>query len=159
MKKELKIFNQRISKKGIFDLNKVIKEVKEFLEANKYKCHEKQNVSKDTDKGVETIIDVVAEREIDDFYKYKIAVEFLVTNLEKVTAKNKRMDKGVLEVRITPKLVLDHKNKFHGWFGDLLFKIYKDYVIKDTINKVHGVKIYLDGMAVFDLMKHTMDLD
>ena len=53
---------------------------------------------------------------------------------------------------------MDHKSKFHGRFGDFLFKLYKDYIIKDTINKVHAAKLYLDGMAVFDLIKHNLDM-
>ena len=158
MKEEIKIFNQRISKKGIFNLNKVIKELKEFLIDNKYKIDEKQNISKELSKGTETIIDIIAERDIDDFYSYKITVEFLITSLSKVALNEKKFDKGELEVRITPKLVLDHKNKFHGRFGDFLLKIYKAYIIKDKIDKVHEIKVYLDGMAVFDLIKHNLDI-
>src|SRR3989338_6500674 len=159
MKKELKIFNQRISKKGVFDLNNVIKEIKEFLNNSKYDVDEKQNISKETSNGIETTIEIVAEREIDDFFMYKLNIEFLVIKLSKVSINNKKMDKGELEVRIVPKLVLDNKNKFHGWLGDISFKIYRDYLIKDKINKVHAEKIYLDGMAVFDLIKHNLDLN
>jgi len=159
MKKELKIFNQRISKKGVFDLNNVIKEIKEFLNNSKYDVDEKQNISKETSNGIETTIEIVAEREIDDFFMYKLNIEFLVIKLSKVSINNKKMDKGELEVRIVPKLVLDNKNKFHGWLGDISFKIYRDYLIKDKINKVHAAKIYLDGMAVFDLIKHNLDLN
>ncbi|MBS3108835.1 hypothetical protein J4409_03100 [Candidatus Woesearchaeota archaeon] len=158
MKKEIRVFNQRIVKKGIFDLNKTIKEVKEFLKESKYTTDEKQNISKDTDKGVENLIEIVSEREIDDFYLYKIGIEFFVTKLKKVSINDKKLDKGELEIRIIPKLVLDHKNKFHGWFGDFLFKLYRDYIIKDAIIKVHAAKLYLDGMAAFDLMKHNMDM-
>lgn len=159
MKKELKIFNQRISKKGVFDLNNVIKEIKEFLNNIKYDVDEKQNISKEKSNGIETIIEIVAEREIDDFFMYKLNIEFLVIKLSKVIVNNKKMDKGELEVRMVPKLVLDQKNKFHGWLGDVSFKIYRDYIIKDKINKVHAAKIYLDGMAVFDLIKHNLDLN
>ena len=110
MKKEIRVFNQRIVKKGIFDLNKTIKEVKEFLKESKYTTDEKQNISKDTDKGVENLIEIVSEREIDDFYLYKIGIEFFVTKLKKVSINDKKLDKGELEIRIIPKLVLDFDN-------------------------------------------------
>ena len=129
------------------------------MNKSKYDVDEKQNISKETSNGIETTIEIVAEREIDDFFMYKLNIEFLVIKLSKVSINNKKMDKGELEVRIVPKLVLDNKNKFHGWLGDISFKIYRDYLIKDKINKVHAAKIYLDGMAVFDLIKHNLDLN
>jgi len=154
----IKIFFQRISKKGVFDLNKVVKNLKDYLKDHKYFLNEKQNISKATDKGNEITLDFIAEKEIDDFYAYKITVDFLVTNLNKVSVKEKKLDKGEVEIRITPRLILDHNNKFRGWLGDFLFKLYKSYVIKDKINKVYTAKLYVEAMGLFDLMKHDMDL-
>lgn len=159
MKKELGIFKQKIKKTGIFDLNKVVKEVKGFLGNYKYTFAEKQNISKDKDKGVETIIEIVAEREIDDFYMYKMSVDIFAANLNKVVVKDKKMDKGDLEIIFAVKLVLDHKNKFHSKIGNFLFKMYQEYLIKDKISKVHGAKVYMDGMQLFEIIKHNLDLD
>lgn len=159
MKKELSIIKQRIVKKGVFDLNKTVKEMKEFLKDSKYTIGEKQNVSKVLDRGVESTTDFIAERDIDDFYAYKINIDFLVTNLNKTTSNEKRMDRGEIEIRMKGILILDHKNKFHGWLGNFMFKLYERYVIKDVINSVHCAKLYVDFMAVFDLLKHNLDLD
>lgn len=159
MKKELGIFKQKIKKTGIFDLNKVVKEIKGFLGNYKYNFAEKQNIAKEKDKGVEIIMEIAAEREIDDFYMYKMSVDIFAMKLNKVVVNDKKMDKGDLEIIFAVKLVLDHKNKFHGKIGNFLFKMYQEYLIKDKINKVHGAKLYMEGMHLFEVIKNNLDLD
>ncbi len=93
-------------------------------------------------KGETKDIDVIwtGVKEVTDYFKFKINVEFKILQLKKVQAmqNNAKIDtnEGVVQIKTKGTLIRDYKGKFeHNAFKKFLRAIYEKWVISSRVNE------------------------
>jgi len=157
--KDLKIFFHRIERHGIYDLNHLYAQMRAWFGENNYIYNEKENTTKEKDKGVEVKMKMIAERRVTDFFKFEISVNFLIVEMEKVKVKDKLLDKGFMRAFMTAKLYFDYR---HIWdknkFSKLLKFIYNNFIIKPKIDTVYTAALKFEAEDLFNVMKDSLDM-
>ena len=70
--------------KGIIDIDNLYKSVKGWFRDYSYDYYEKENTEKNKPEGNALKIRMMAEREVDDYVKFKIEVDFVeIINVKK----------------------------------------------------------------------------
>jgi len=120
----------RIKKAGIFDFDGLYKDMKSWFIEHEYLFHEKEHTEKDLSHGREILMKWYAEREIDDYAKFRIDIFFFV---EKFTRLDKKA-KAELKITYFASVELDYKNNWQkNPLYKFLFFIYNNYIIKGRI--------------------------
>lgn len=157
--KPMKIFFHRIERHGIFDVNLIYKEIKEWFAENNYTYVEKENTTNKKDKGVEIKITMLADRDVTDYFKFAIEIKYLIVETQKVKVKDKLLDRGYFRAFFKAELVLDHK---HLWAKNRLSKllrfIYNNFIIKNKIDDVYSPALKFEADDAFNTMKEALDM-
>lgn len=152
-------YRQRINREGIFDLKKVYEEVKNYLSNLKYRITEKDSSTKLSSKGSEVMVEFNGEREVDDYIRFLMQINFLVTEMKQVKVNGKTLNRGLLQITVVSSYELDYANKWvKSKFADLIHKFYRKHLIKDKINIVYEGKLYGEVVNLMSLIKKILDL-
>jgi hypothetical protein len=123
----------QIRERSVFNLDKLYKELYGWLSANEYDFDEVLHQQKKLEGGDELIISWEAEREVTDFIKYKIKVDFMLMEINPVS---ENLVSGFAKITFTANLVLDYKEKWSSSKPkDFLFSLYTNVFFKETISK------------------------
>ncbi len=156
----LKIFYQKLWVDGVFDLNNVIKEVRDWFAENNYlQPKETENTTKVRGQGIETILKFKAEREVTEYIKFLIMIDGRTIETEKVKMDGKTLDKGKAEFKVETWIELDYKNKWKKRaLGRIFMYIYNNFIIKDKLDGVYDAKLYNEGFDLFNTIKRVLNL-
>ena len=144
----------RIKKTGFFKFESLYKDMKEWFDEHEYFFHEKEHAEKDLPQGREVLMKWIAEREIDDYTKFKIEIHFFIERLMKINDKYK----GELRITYFAHVELDYKNNWQkNPFTKFLFFIYNNYIIKAKILVNYEPKIKADVEAVRQILKEHLE--
>ena len=143
----------QIREKGVFDLNKLYKEMRSWIDKNKYSFNEKEHTEKSLDKGKEIILAWEAEREITDYLVYEIKVDFHLKGINKVS---ENLVNGFAKITFSANVISDYRNKFgKSLFSEWLSKLYKQYLIKSEIER-HQDKLKEELTNFHDVTKEVL---
>lgn len=143
----------QIREKGVFDLEKLYGEMKEWIDKNNYDFNEKEHTEKHGDKGNEIVLAWEAEREITDYLKYELKVNFLLKGITKVSD---NLVKGFVKITFTARVISDYKNKFgKSSFSNWLSKLYEKYLFKSEIER-HKDKLQEEINDLHDITKDVL---
>lgn len=149
----------RIIQDGVFDLNRILSEVKKYLFEKKYLVQEKDHTEKMKDTGLDVGIEIVAEREVTKYVKFNIRIKFRAERLKKIKLQNRYAYRGFLEIRTFAFLDLDYKDNWRSRpLGNMLFFIYNNYIIKDKILE-YEEKNYKELEDIRNIMKSILEVD
>ncbi len=149
----------KIMVEGIYDINKVYKTVKEFIEARQYDYFEDKNITKIKKKGVEINFKAKGERKVDGYVMFVLTVEIESYYTKKVKYKGKLLDRGIIEVIVKGDMKLDYKNEFaYNKWGKFLMKIYNQYIIRFKLPEFYAAKIYGDMVGIHEAIKEVLEL-
>ncbi|MEK6941206.1 MAG: hypothetical protein AABW49_04900 [Nanoarchaeota archaeon] len=157
MKHSKTVFNQRLVKKGVFNLKQVISTVSAWAKENEYDFVENRNVTKEKDKGIEVNIEMICLRDVDEYFSRVIKLDFLVIKIKKVKLGASTLDKGEFEARLSSEVVLDRKNKYHSYFSEKLMEINEKYFINKQIDD-HKEIVWKDAHELLSAMKKSLGL-
>ncbi len=140
---------------GVFDFDKLYKEMHDWFIKNAYDFEEKQHEDKSKDTGREIEITWNGERKIDEFAKFLITVRFLIEEFNKV----EKLDSGKMVIEISASAVLDYNDRWKRKpFSNFLFNVYTKYIIKEKINTYYLGKLYNETVNLQDLGKSVLEL-
>lgn len=143
----------QIREKGVFDLNKLYKEMRSWIDKHKYGFNEKEHTEKILDKGKEIILAWEAEREITDYLVYEIKVNFHLKGINKVSDD---LVNGFAKITFKANVVSDYKNRFgKSSFSEWLSKLYKNYLIRSEIER-HQDKLKEELINFHDITKEVL---
>ncbi len=149
----------RIIQDGVFDLNRILKEVKLYLFSRKYKVHEKDHTEKMKDTGLDVGVELNAEREVNEYIMFNIKIKFRAVGLKKIKLQNRYAYRGFLEVRTYAFLNLDYKDNWRSKpLGNMLFFIYNNYIIKNKILEYED-KNYKELEDIRNIIKSILEVD
>lgn len=154
-----RILFHKIERSGIYDMNHLYKNMRDWFTENNYRYTEKENTTYVKDKGVELKMTMVGEREVTDYFKFEIEVKFLVIEMQKVKVKDKDLDKGKLHAFVKATIYYDYR---HIWdrnkFSKLLKFVYNNFIIKKQIDDVYQAALKFEAEDLFDVMKDAMEM-
>ncbi len=157
MRDEQGIFNQRITKDGVYDLKLLISELKHWFEENEYDWEELVNVTKEKDKGIEISSAFQGVKYVEDYYRRSIKVEMLITRVKKVAVKDMKLDQGKTEIIISSLLMTDYKNLYHSSIGEF-FKKLKDNYIHFYEKKAQVGRLFVESQDLVATLKHALGM-
>jgi len=144
----------RIKKSGFFNFESLYKNMKEWFDDHEYIFHEKEHAEKDLPLGKEVLMKWIAEREIDDYTKFKIEIHFFIERLLKINDKYK----GELKITFFAQIEFDYKNKWQkNPFSKFLFFIYNNYIIKSKILTNYEPKLKEDVESIRKILKDYLE--
>lgn len=138
----------RIKHIGVFDLNKIYKNLRKFLEEYEYIFQEQEHTEKDKPNGKEIIIKWTAERKVTNLIEYHIEAVFF---LQKVFPAKDKKQRGEFQLTVQSYLKLEKKWQ-SSWIGNLLFTIQNNFTMKDIIID-HTNKLDKETKQFFALAK------
>jgi hypothetical protein len=108
-------------------------------------------------------IEWVGERELTDYFRFDIKVEFRITNLKKVEVvqggRKVSMDDGSVEIKLKGILVRDYDAKFESTASKKFMRsVYEKWVIPSRISEFEG-KIASDCDEFLGQAKAYLDLE
>ena len=143
---ERKVFpvELKIRYKGLFDWTGVYRLVYEWLVKHQFRFHEKRYKDKlDTPLGNELEVDVWGEKEVTEYYKYRVDVAYHLWESREVPVvidgKQTKMWQGRIHIAISGLVITDWQkryekgDKIHKWMEMFLNKV----VLKNEIEMKH----------------------
>ncbi|MDD5649558.1 MAG: hypothetical protein PHF86_03960 [Candidatus Nanoarchaeia archaeon] len=144
----------RIKKSGFFNFDKLYTEMKEWFDDHDYIFHEKEHTEKEGPLGKEVMMKWIATREIDDFAKFNLEIQFFIEKLIKIDKRSK----GELRITFFANVELDYKNNWQkNPFTKFLFTIYNNYIIKGKILGNYEPKIKSDIEELRQILKENLE--
>ena len=144
----------QIKKKGFFKFKELYKDMKSWFDDHGYDFHEKEHSEKEKSIGKEVKIVWEAEREIDEYTKFYIKIEFFIENLRKED--NKEI--GNIKITFWSNIIFDYKKKWQSSaIGKFLMHLYNNYLIKAKIFSYYEPKLKADSYALHDLAKNYFE--
>ena len=123
----------QVREKGVFNFDKMYKELRAWFDDNRYDLDERVHTQKHKDKGKEIVIKWITERKVTDYIIYYIDVAFL---LQEINPVSDELVKGFAKITFTARLGLDYKEQWNKTaFSNFLHKMYSKYIEKAFIEK------------------------
>lgn len=105
-------------------------------------------------KASEVLMKWIAEREIDDYTKFKIEIHFFIERMMKINDKYR----GELRITYFAQVELDYKNNWQkSPFTKFLFFIYNNYIMKTKILVNYEPKLKRDVESVREILKEHLE--
>ncbi|HHE36366.1 MAG TPA: hypothetical protein ENL16_00955 [Candidatus Woesearchaeota archaeon] len=127
----------KIRYSGFFDWGGLYRLVWDWLQKRQFRVHEKRYKDKpDTPLGSEIEVDVTGEREVTEYYKYKVAVSYHLWESKEVPViikgKQGRRMRGRIHISIEGEVITDwqgrfKKNGLYKAMGEFLDKVILKY--------------------------------
>jgi hypothetical protein len=154
----IKLFENRIVEKGVFDINILYKNIRACFTDNRYTIIERENTTKHKSRGIEILLKFTGEKRVTSFYLYEVRVDFLILGIKKVKYKNKMLDHGILEVRELVTLKMDYLKKWSKTNASRFLRfIYLNFIV-NHIYRYHKQTLINEANKLFDVMKESMEL-
>lgn len=159
MIKEIALPKTVITQEAIFDFSKLYKDLKSWFDNKLYVFHELSHEKKDSAEGTELNIFWVGEKEVDDYFKFKIEITFIGSEIENLQSeKGDIVYQGSLKIITESTLIMDYKNKFKdGKFMEFLSKIYNNVLILKKRTRYEG-KLDSEVKELKALMKEHLQI-
>jgi hypothetical protein len=148
----------KIRYKGYFDWGGLYRLVWQWMERRKFRVHEKRYKDKfDTPLGAEIEVDVWGEKEVTEYYKYKISVNYHLWESKEVpvTVDGKQVNRmrGRMQVDIQGQVITDWQKKYKE--DNIMHKLMKTF-LNDVVLKY---EIDIKHIDPFDKELHALDAE
>ena len=111
MAKEVLIPKTVIMQEAVFDFSRLYKDMQYWFDQKLYTFHELRNEQKESARGTELEIEWIGEREINNYFKFKITVLFLGNDIDKLQAEDGSIvHQGNLKIFLEGTLIMDYKD-------------------------------------------------
>lgn len=131
-----KICGGKTSYDGFFDFKQVYNFLYTWFSDYEYDIEENRYGEKIKPEGKEIDIEWTAKRDITDYFRFVVKIDWLITGMTSHNVGNKKLDKGKIEIRITGYLVKDYEEKWESTaFLKFLRDVYDKYIIKGRIDQ------------------------
>jgi hypothetical protein len=146
--------------RGTFNLSELMKAIQEWFVDNGYKFH----APKYKMKADEAEYEIIAERDITEYVRFRILLHIWVREMREVElvqdGEKKKMNSGMINLDVGGEYELDYQkrfggNKFFQWLQDF----YHKYVIRQTISDVWEDDLFLKMVQLMGLIKNKLGIE
>jgi len=146
----------KIKQTGLFDLKELYLALFRWFEVQDYNFHEQEYSKVETGQTTNLTIKWAADRTEEDYVKYVLTMDFLVTGLQNVEVERDgvkiKTTKCTLEMRISAYLVLDYDGAMQKKVGGIGRRFYETVLAKKRMEG-HEVALYNDTHMLLDEIK------
>ena len=150
---------------GIFDFEGLYRLMVDWFKKRRYWFHEhtyKYKVPLPT--GAELEIKWYAEKNITDYFREKINVEFHIWDYTEVevlqNGVKKELAKARMDIKITGELILDWQDKFEGSkFKKLVRDFYNYHIIRKKVETIWHDEVHYRDLKLQTLIKEYLDME
>jgi hypothetical protein len=153
----IKIFiNYRIVHKGPIDINNLFREIPKWFNGFQYDFWETGLTQKDTGIGKEYMSDWKAEREINDYVKFKIVMKLFLKDITEVTINGEKTFVALTEIYFNSEMEKNYRKNFGpDKFQEIIRQIYERYIrYQDLLD--YEDKLAAECVDLVNLMKSNL---
>jgi len=130
----------KLKQKGIFDFKDFYSFTYDWLKEEGYDVYEKSYVEKVSGDSKQVEIKWDATREISDYFKFYIKVDWLILGMKSIEVQREgkkiKMDSGTLEIKFDAVLLKDYESRWENYaFFKFLRGFYERYFIYSRIEE------------------------
>ncbi len=153
-----------IRHRGIFSYAKLLKCVHTWCEENDYEFHEiKVKYKIPSPAGAEVEGDLIGERNITDYLKYKLTMTYHIWDMRDVEivedGQKKKVQEGTVVIEVRAEYTLDYAERFKGKFLEELQKFYHKFIIKRVIDDWYEDNLLIKMMDLNETIKRTLQYE
>ncbi len=142
------VFKGKIKQTGIFSFKDLYNFLYDWLREENYDVFEKSYNEKVAGDSKNIEIAWEADREISDYFKFKIKVAWMILGMKTIDVqkddKKVKMETGALELKMTAILIKDYEDRWENQpFWKFLRGIYEKYIIKSRIDD-YQIKLLME---------------
>lgn len=146
-----------IRHEGLVDFDKLFNEMTSWFESYDYDLTIKNITKSVKPDGGEIKIELLAEREVSPYIKFKFECELILLRGREVQVGKKRMRKGLLEIRIKSMYEKNWKETFGKTsFPQFLRELYERFIAKNVISAFE-VKLWKEGNELIEAVKEVLE--
>ncbi|MBW3011010.1 hypothetical protein KY326_02215 [Candidatus Woesearchaeota archaeon] len=140
MGEKLQVISKRVSYTGLFSVREIFKLIDDWLGQHGWDKIEASHTEVVTEKGKEIKISLEPEKKENDYVKYIIYIDIVLTEVEDVVVKkgkkNIPLNKGNVDISLDAKIVTDYDGKWVKSPIHLMIKaMYDKFVKKSEIDE------------------------
>lgn len=134
------IFKGKIKQTGIFSFKDFYSFIYDWLREENYDVYEKRYTEKVKGDTKDIEITWSAEREISDYFKFVITMDWLILGMRSVEVqkdgKKVKMESAAIEIKFRAILVKDYEDRWENHpFWKFMRGLYERYIIKNRIDE------------------------
>jgi hypothetical protein len=151
---------ERIKYQGIVDFESLYRTMVHWFRSRKYDFYE----SLYKDKPPELELEWTAKRKLDDFYQYKINIEFHLFDIREVEVIKEGVKKKMIDCRMMiqfdPIVVWDWQDRWKGnKFVEMAFKFYTQYVIMRELELKYADPLWYHTYQLHEKVKECLGME
>jgi len=153
----IKVFiNYRITHKGPVEINKLFREIPKWFNSFGYDFWENGLTQKDTGIGKEYMSDWKAERDINDYIKFKIVMKLFLKDITEVKVKGEKVFIAQTEIYFNSEMEKNYRGNFNKTkFQEILRQVYERYVRYQDLLEYED-KLAAECVDLVNLMKSSL---
>ena len=156
------VIKEKITHSGVFNFSEFYSYAHSWLKEEDYGVAEEKYNEKVSGNSRDITIEWKASKEVSDYFKVSIKVEFQIEGLVdvevEVDGKKKKTNKGKVTVDIKAALLKDPESKWESSsFNRFLREIYNKYIIPKRLENVQG-KVISDVQDFKEELKSFLEL-
>lgn len=160
--KDIIVPNVKIKHKAVFSLKELYKMLYRWFETRGYIFQEKEYKDEESGPTTKTLeIKWYTEKEVDDYFKFVIELQYLVLGLESAEVEEagvkRETNRGEIEFRVKSYILRDWQNKWERGFLKLIRGIYEKYIISARIEGYED-EIYEETYKLMDEIKAFLNI-
>tara|TARA_Y100000310_G_scaffold284376_1_gene307108 strand:+ start:1890 stop:2405 length:516 start_codon:yes stop_codon:yes gene_type:complete len=146
---------------GLFNINKILKELKSELKRLKYDIEDKDHSEGVKASGKELLVELKCSREISEYVKFNIGIIIMTLRQVDVMVNKKKMQKGDFEFRFTAKMEKNYEKKnYEKSFkktkaGEIQRHLYEKFIIPSKLDEGED-KLESEGKKFIDIIKENL---
>jgi len=134
------IYSSKITQVGYWDYSKVYAMLYSWLKDRGYELNEAMYKEKLQSNGKEIIILWESKKEVTDYFKYSINLEWHILGMKdaevEIDGKKTKTNKGEIEIKFKGVLTKDYESRWEDKpFNKFLRGLYENYIIRTTIKE------------------------
>jgi len=134
------VFRGKIKQTGIFSFKDIYSFIYDWLREDAYDVFEKKYAEKVKGDSKEVEISWSAEKEISDYFKFVITIDWLILGMKTVEVQKDgskvKMESASVELRFKAMLVKDYEDRWENYpFWKFMRGVYERYIIKNRIDQ------------------------
>jgi hypothetical protein len=145
-----------IKHSGLYNLPKILKECKTILEDLGYYIQDKDHSESVKPSGKELTTEWKCEKKVSEYVKFKTEVKIITVRQLDVKIKNKKLQKGDFEFRLSSSMTKNYEKSFNSTLpGKIQRHLYEKFIIEERLNDYED-KLDEEGKELIKVVKENL---
>ena len=145
-----------IKHSGLYNLPKILKECRTILDDLGYFIQDKDHSESVKPSGKELTTEWKCEKKVSEYVKFKTEVKLITVRQVDVKIKNKKLQKGDFEFRLSSSMTKNYEKSFKGTLpGKIQRHLYEKFIIAERLDDYED-KLDEEGQELIKVVKENL---